>query len=345
MRVLKPIFSFFFVVALFWIQFPAREKTDLEKHLKNIRQLTFGGENAEAYFSFDGKKLIFQSTRDSWACDQIYAMSLDGSKLKRVSTGNGRTTCAYFLRNGEEFIYSSTHLGGDECPPKPDYSQGYVWSIEEDYDIFRSDFKGNLVQLTRTPGYDAEATVSPDGQKIVFTSVRDGDLEIYTMNIDGSHVQRLTIEVGYDGGAFFSPDSKRIVYRASHLSNEKAINRYREKLAQHLVEPRQLEIFVMDADGSFKTQITHNGAANFCPFFHPNGRQIIFASNQGDPKGRNFDLYLINTDGTGQQQITFNETFDGFPMFSRDGSKLVFASNRNGKIPGETNIFLADWAE
>ena len=346
MRVLKPISSaIFFVLAFSWIQLPAQEKTATEKQLKNIRQLTFGGENAEAYFSFDGKKLIFQSTRDGWPCDQIYVMNIDGREAQRVSTGKGRTTCAYFLRNGKQFIYSSTHLGGEGCPPKPDFSKGYVWSIEKDYDIFRADFKGKLAQLTRTPGYDAEATISPDGQKVVFTSVRDGDLEIYTMNIDGSNFKRLTFEVGYDGGAFFSPDSKRIVYRASHLSDEKAIARYREMLTQHLVEPRQLEIFVMDADGSHKTQITHNGAANFCPFFHPNGRQIIFASNLGDPKGRNFDLYLINTDGTGQQQITFNETFDGFPMFSPDGHKLVFASNRNGKIPGETNVFIADWVE
>jgi TolB protein len=321
------------------------QKAALEIHLRNMRQLTFGGENAEAYFSFDGTKLIFQSTRDGRQCDQIYMMNLDGSALRMISTGKGRTTCGYFLKDGKHFIYSSTHLADERCPPKPDFSKGYVWAIHGGFDLFLSDYEKNLVQLTRTSGYDAEATVSPDGKKIVFTSVRDGDLEIYSMNIDGSEVKRLTHTVGYDGGAFFSPDGKKIVYRAFHPGDEKSVSRYKELLAQHLIEPRQLELFVMEDDGSNQTQITRNQAANFCPFFHPNGKQIIFSSNLGDPRGRNFDLYLINLDGTGLKQITCNETFDGFPMFSPDGKKLVFASNRNGKVRGETNIFIADWVE
>jgi TolB protein len=323
----------------------AQERVPAEPHLRNLRQLTFGGENAEAYFSFDGKKLIFQSTREGWPCDQIYSMNLDGGALRRVSIGKGRTTCAYFLPDGERFIYSSTHLGGDACPPKPDYSRGYVWSIDKNYDLFLSDAEGNLRRLTETPGYDAEATVSPDGKKIVFTSVRDGDLEIYTMNIDGSRVRRLTHRVGYDGGAFFSPDSQKIVYRASYPHDDTAKARYQALLAEHLVEPRQLDLFVVNADGSNALRVTNNGAANFCPFFHPSGKKIIFASNLGDPKGRNFDLYLVNVDGSGLEQITFDPTFDGFPMFSPDGRKLVFASNRNAKQPGETNILIADWAE
>ena len=316
-----------------------------ERHLKNLRQLTFGGENAEAYFSFDGTRLIFQSTRNGYPCDQIYTMNLDGSELRRVSTGKGRTTCGYFLPDGQHFIYSSTHLGGDNCPPKPAFTKGYVWAIDKNFDLFLSDFSGKLTQLTHTPGYDAEATVSPDGKRIVFTSVRDGDLEIYSMNIDGSGIKRLTHSLGYDGGAFFSPDNQRIVYRRARPSDEKSILRYKELLAQNLVAPGQLELYVMNADGSNSTQVTQNQAANFCPFFHPNGKQIIFSSNLGDPRGRNFDLYLINLDGTGLEQITYNETFDGFPMFSPDGKKLVFASNRNGKIRGETNVFIADWVE
>ncbi len=323
----------------------AQGATPLEKHLRNLRQLTFGGENAEAYFSADGKRLIFQSTRGDWPCDQIFEMKTDGSGVRRLSTGKGRTTCAYFLKDGKHFIYSSTHLASEACPPKPDYSRGYVWPIDRNYDIFLSDLHGNLKRLTRTDGYDAEATLSPDGKKIVFTSVRDGDLELYSMNADGTDVRRLTNQAGYDGGAFFSPDSKRIVYRAFHPTDEKSINRYRALLAEHLVEPTQLNLFVMDADGSNSVQITHNQAANFCPFFHPGGKKIIFASNAGDPKGRNFDLYLINLDGTGLEQLTFNDTFDGFPLFSPDGRKLVFASNRNAARPGETNIFIADWIE
>jgi TolB protein len=334
-----------FLLSFFLVRPVAQEESKSEKHLKNIRQLTFGGENAEAYFSFDGKKLIFQSTRGEWPCDQIYIMNSDGSDVHQVSTGKGRTTCSYFLRDGKHFIYSSTHLGGEACPPKPDYSRGYVWSLEKDYDIFLSDLSGKLRRLTTTPGYDAEATISPDGKRIVFTSVRDGDLELYSMKTDGTDVLRLTRTPGYDGGAFFSPDNKKIVYRAHHPADQKALAHYKELLAQNLIEPRELELFVMDADGSHSTQITSIHAATFCPFFHPSGKKIIFSSNVHDPKGRNFDLFLIDLDGSGLEQITFNETFDGFPMFSPDGQKLVFASNRNGKVRGETNVFIADWVE
>ena len=339
------IFSLFINSFFFFISSAAQERSNPEKHLKNLRQLTFGGENAEAYFSFEGKKLIFQSTRDMWPCDQIYTMNTDGSDVRRVSSGKGRTTCAYFLRDGRRFIYSSTQLGGEACPPKPDYSRGYVWPLDKDYDIFLSDFSGKLKRLTKTPGYDAEATIAPDGKRIVFTSIRDGDLELYSMKTDGTDVRRLTRTPGYDGGAFFSPDSKTIVYRAHHPADEKSMARYKQLLAQNLIEPRELELFIMSADGSKSRQITQNHAANFCPFFHPGGKKIIFSSNVNDPKGRNFDLFLINLDGSGLEQVTFNETFDGFPMFSPDGRKLVFASNRNGKVQGETNIFMADWVE
>jgi Tol biopolymer transport system component len=317
-----------------------------EKHLANIRQLTAGGENAEAYFSFSGKRLVFQSTRPPLGCDQIFTMDLDGGRLAQVSTGKGRTTCGYFLPGDRRILYASTHEGGAECPPKADMSQGYVWALYPAYDIYTARADGGDVRpLTRTPGYDAEATVAPDGSRIVFTSVRDGDLELYSMKLDGGDVRRLTHEPGYDGGAFYAPDSKRIVYRASHPADPKALERYRRLLGQGLVEPRSLEIMVMNADGSAKRAVTANGRANFAPYFHPDGRRIIFASNLRDPRGRNFDLYLVNTDGTGLEQVTFNDTFDGFPMFSRDGSRLVFASNRHGSQPGETNIFLADWKD
>jgi Tol biopolymer transport system component len=223
-------------------------------------------------------------------------------------------------------------------------SRGYVWALYPGYDIYTARADGNdLRPLTRTPGYDAEATVAPDGGRIVFTSVRDGDLELYSMKLDGGDVRRLTHEKGYDGGAFFSPDSRQIVYRAHHPTEPKAIERYERLLAQGLIEPRALEIMVMAADGSGKREVTHNGKANFAPYFHPNGRQIVFASNMNDPRGRNFDLYLINADGSGLEQVTFNDTFDGFPMFDRDAKHLAFASNRHGSREGETNIFIAEW--
>ncbi|HMG33598.1 MAG TPA: hypothetical protein VKM94_06655 [Blastocatellia bacterium] len=317
-----------------------------EKHLRNIKQLTFGGENAEAYFSSDGKKLIFQSTRDGYPCDQIYEMNIDGSDLKRVSTGKGRTTCAFFFPNGKRIIYSSTHLAAADCPPKPDYSRGYVWAVYPSYDIFSAAPDGSdLKPLTTTLGYDAESTISPNGRKIAFTSLRDGDLDIYTMDLDGKNVHRLTTEVGYDGGPFWSYDSEWIVYRAHHPTTEKDIAEYKDLLKQNLIRPTTLEIWMMKADGSQKRQITKNGKANFAPYFFPDGKRVIFASNMHDPKGRDFDLYSINIDGTGVERITYNNTFDGFPMFSPNGKKIVFASNRNGKVQGETNVFIADWVE
>lgn len=317
-----------------------------EKHLRNIRQLSFGGENAEAYFSADGKKLIFQSTHGDLQCDQIFTMNIDGSAAKMVSTGKGRTTCSFFTPDGKRIIYSSTHLASPDCPPKPDYSRGYVWPIYPGYDIFSAKPDGSdLKNITNSPGYDAEATIAPNGKRMVFTSTRDGDLDIYTMDMDGKNVKRLTNEIGYDGGPFWSYDSQWIVFRANHPKTEKEVADYRALLKDNLIRPTTLEIWMMKADGTNKRQITSNGKANFAPYFFPDGKRIIFASNMHDPKGRDFDLYMINVDGTGLERITYNATFDGFPMFSPDGKKLVFASNRNGKAQGDTNVFIADWME
>jgi Tol biopolymer transport system component len=316
-----------------------------EKHLKNLKQLSFGGENAEAYFSADGKQLIFQSTRDGRSCDQIYTMDVDGSDARLISTGDGNTTCSYFFPNGRRVLYSSTHLGAKQCPPKPDRSQGYVWAIYSSFDIFTARPDGSdLKQLTKTAGYDAETTISRDG-KLVFTSMRDGDLDIYTMDANGKNVRRLTTQLGYDGGPFWSYDGKQIVYRSHHPQTEKEKADYTGLLKQNLVRPTKLEIWVMNADGSNKRQVTRNGKANFAPYFFPDGKRILFASNMDDPKGRNFDIYKINVDGSGLERITFNDSFDGFPMFSPDGKKLVFASNRNAKTVGDTNVFVADWVE
>jgi len=317
-----------------------------EKHLRNVRQLTFGGENAEAYFSSDRKKLIFQSTRDGHECDQIYTMNIDGSDVHMVSTGDGRTTCSYFFPNGKRILYSSTHLAAKQCPPRPDFSKGYVWAVYPSFDIFTARPDGSdLKRLTETPGYDAETTISRDGKKLVFTSLRDGDLDIYSMDIDGKHVKRLTTELGYDGGPWWSNDGKQIVYRAYHPQTSAEKADYIALLKQNLIRPTTLEIWVMNADGSNKRQVTHLNAASFAPYFFPDGKRIIFASNVADPKGRDFDLFVINVDGTGLERITYNDTFDGFPMFSLDGKKLAFASNRNGKVRGETNVFIADWVE
>jgi Tol biopolymer transport system component len=319
--------------------------TPQEKHLANVKQLSFGGTNAEAYFSADGRQLIFQSTRGDLKCDQIFTMNIDGSDVKMISTGKGRTTCSYFYPNGKKILYASTHLASPDCPPRPDFSKGYVWAVYPGFDIFTAKPDGSdLKQLTNTAGYDAEATISEDGKKIVFTSMRNGDLDIYSMDADGKHVTQLTHELGYDGGPFYSPDRKWIVYRAYHPKTEQEINDYKELLKQNVIRPTSLELWIMKADGSQKRQLTSLGAASFGPSFFDHGKRIIFSTNIGATGGMgNFELYAIKADGSNLERITYSDGFDGFPMFSRDGKKLVWASNRNAKAPRETNIFIADW--
>ena len=319
-------------------------KVEGEKHLTNIRMLTHGGENAEAYLSFNENKLIFQSTHGDLKCDQIFTMNIDGSNKKMVSTGKGRTTCSYFLPGDNKIIYASTHLAGDDCPLSPDRSKGYVWKLYESFDIFSANADGSNVQsLTSAEGYDAEATVSPKGDKIIFTSTRDGDPELYLMNIDGSNQTRLTFKKGYDGGAFFSLDGSKIVFRASRPKTAEELADYEDLAKNGMFRPSILEIYIMNSDGSGIQQVTNFGKASFAPFFHPDGKRIIFSSNINSESGRDFDLYLINVDGTGLEQITFNETFDGFPMFTKDGKHLVFCSNRFNDKEGDTNVFIADW--
>lgn len=318
----------------------------IERHLRNIRQLTHGGTNAEAYFSFDGRQLIFQSTRPPYSCDQMFTMNIDGSEQKLVSTGKGRTTCGYFFPGNKKILYASTHGHGESCPPSPDKSKGYVWGVFNDYDIYSANADGsNLQVLSASAGYDAEATISPKGDRIVFTSSRDGDLELYTMNLDGSNVKRVTHDLGYDGGAFFSWDGKKIIYRGYHPTEKAEVEEYKTLLSEQLVKPGKMEIFICDAGGGNRKQLTHNNAANFAPFFFPNDKRIIFASNMQDPNGRFFDLYTLNADGTGLEQVTFGGHFNAFPMFSKDGKHLVFVSDRNAKGRYEFNVFVADWVK
>lgn len=321
---------------------PVTDPTE-SRHLFNVRQLTNGGENAEAYFSADGKRLIFQSTRDGRSCDQQFVINTDGTGLRRVSNGRGKTTCGYFLEGDRKILYGSTHAVDSACPPRPDPSQGYVWGLDP-FDIYIANPDGSDTRrLTNFGVYTTEATLSPDGKRIVFTSLKDGDLDIYTMNVDGSDMKRLTTTPGYDGGPFFSPDGKQIVYRAWHPADT-ALATYQRLLERRMVRPNRMEIYVMNADGSNQRRITNLGGANFAPFFTPDGKRIIFSSNHRNPRSRNFDLFLVNADGTGLEQVTNNEEFDGFPMFSPDGTSLVWASNR-GATPGSpsTNLFIASW--
>lgn len=326
-----------------------------EKHFRNIRQLTFGGDNAEAYFGADGQSIVFQRTnpKEGVTCDQIFYGELpatvkDKFNYKLVSTGKGRTTCAYLMPGGKEVLYASTHLGGDACPPVPDRSvvKKYVWPIYDSYDIFVSDLDGKVLrQLTKEPGYDAEATISPKGDKIIFTSMRNGDMDLYIMDIDGSNVKQLTNELGYDGGAWFSPDGSQIVWRASRPKKEEEVKEYKELLGQGLVMPTQMEVFVANADGSNARQITSLGKANWAPNFTPDGKRIIFASNHEYARGFPFNMYVINLDGSGLTKVSHDGGFDAFPMFSPDGKKLIFSSNRNNGGTRDTNVFICDWVD
>ena len=326
-----------------------------ETHFKNIQQLTFGGDNAEAYFSFDGKYLIFQRTnaKDGIACDQMFIgkVPAPGEKFeyKLVSTGKGRTTCGFFTRDGKHVIYASTHLGSADCPPVPDrskYGNKYIWPLYASFDIFMADLDGKIVkQLTKSAGYDAEATLSPDGKKMIYTSVKDGDIDLYIMDLKSGKEKRITNTLGYDGGAWFSPDGKKIIWRASRPKTEAAIKEYKDLLAENLVAPTSMEVWVANADGSDARQVTAYGQANWAPAFMPDSKRIIFASNHEYKRGFPFNLYTINEDGTNLQKISRDKGFDAFPMFSPNGKKIVFCSNRNNGGTRDTNVFLADWTE
>lgn len=331
-------------------------KYSAEKHLDNMRQLTFGGDNAEAYWSFDSKMVTFQSNNPTWGlkCDQIFYMPVEGVDLKSgtkpqlISTGLGRTTCSFFLKGNKQILYASTHLASSECPTDPERKPGgkYLWPIYDSYDIFISDMNGKIVkQLTNAPGYDAEATVSPKGDKIVFTSTRNGDLDLYTMDVDGKNVKQITNELGYDGGAFFSPDGKKLVFRASRFTTEEKKKEYLDYLKKGLVAPTEMEIFTCNVDGSDLKQITHLGKANWAPFYHPTGKKILFSSNHRGTRGFEFNIFMTNEDGSGLEQVTYDKVFDSFPMFSPDGKKLIFSSNRNNGGTRNTNLFVADWVD
>ena len=322
----------------------AQVPADPASFLSDIRQLTFGGQNAEAYWSPDGTKLVFQSTREGTSCDQIYVMNADGSDQRMVSTGRGVTTCGYFLPDGESILYASTHLAGDDCPPRPDRSKGYVWPVHAGYDLFLTDTSGSEpTRLTESDGYDAEGTVNWKTGKIVYTSVASGDLDLWSMDLDGSNKQQLSTSYGYDGGAFYSPDGARIVMRANHPQEGEAAERYGELLAQDLTAPMKMEIFVGDADGSGMRQLTEFGCASFAPQFTPDGQHVIFSSNRNNCDSREFDLFLMNVDGTNLRQVTGFGGFTSFAEFSPDGSKLVFSSDRDAQSRYEFNIFVADW--
>ncbi|QEC67205.1 hypothetical protein FRZ67_07815 [Panacibacter ginsenosidivorans] len=326
-----------------------------EKHFKNIQQLTFGGDNAEAYWSYDSKQIIFQRTnaKEGLLCDQMFIGNIPaaGNKFeyKMVSSGKGRTTCGFFLPDGKQIIYASTHLGADTCPPIPDRSKfgnKYIWPVYESYDIFMATKDGKIVkQLTTEKGYDAEATLSPDGKKMLFTSIRNGDLDLYVMDLKTYKIKQITNTLGYDGGAWFSPDGKKIVWRASRPKTEAEVKEYKDLLAQGMVAPTKMEVFVANADGSDARQVTSLGQANWAPNFTPDSKHIIFCSNHEYKRGFPFNMYLINLDGTGLEKISRDKGFDAFPMFSPDGKRILFSSNRNNGGTHDTNLFVADWVE
>lgn len=345
------------LVGLFSCQTIKENKNPLiysdEVNFKTLRQVTYGGDNAEAYWSFDDKQLVFQSNNKKWGveCDQMFLMNsedtFDNTDPVMISTGLGRTTCSYFLPDNKHIIYASTHEDDDNCPEVPLRKEGkYVWPIYDSFDIYVSDLDGKITKkLTDQFGYDAEATVSPKGDKIVFTSTRNGDLDLYTMNIDGSNVKQITFDLGYDGGAFFSPDGTKLIFRSSRPKTNQEIEEYKNLLNQGLVQPTNMELYICNSDGTNLRQLTDLGNANWSPVFHPSGDKILFSSNFEAERGFPFNLYMIDIDGKNLKRVTHSETFDAFPVFSRDGKKLAFSSNRNNNGTRDTNLFIAEWQD
>ena len=344
--------KFFISLSLFFTFLSSKAQT--ESHLTNLRMLTHGGDNAEAYFSFDGKFASFQSNNAKWGlqCDQIFNLSIEKAatdstyKPNMVSSGKGRTTCSYFLKDGKHILYASTHEAAEECPKVPEIKGKYLWAVYNSFDIYVANLKGKITaKLTTSKGYDAEATVSPKGDKIVFTSDRSGDLELWTMDIDGKNQKQITDQLGYDGGAFFSPDGKKLAFRASRPKTDEEIEEYKNLLGQGLVAPTNMEIYTCNVDGSDLKQITTLGKANWAPFYHPSGKKIIFSSNHHSKKGYDFQLFMINEDGSNLEQITNQSVFNAFPMFSPNGKQLIFSSNRKNGGTRDTNLFIADWVD
>lgn len=337
-----PRFTLFFAALAVFAQAPKPEG----EHLSNLRQLTHGGQNAEAYWSPDGTRLVFQSTRDPYQCDQIFVMNADGSDQRLVSTGKGRTTCGYFLKDNKSIVYGSTHEAGDACPTPPDRSKGYLWGVFPGYDIYLAGLDGKIQKkLTDAPGYDAEATVNFRTGNILYTSLASGDLELWSMRPDGSNKKQITAREGYDGGSVYSRDGKQIVWRATAPNNKEVMARYKELLKEHLTEPMRMELFISDANGKGIRQLTDFGCAAFAPTFTPDGKRIVFSSNKHNCDGRKFELYMINTDGTGLKQLTNFGGFASFPEFSPDGKTLVFATDYQGKSRYEFNIWTAAWRD
>ena len=353
---MRNVFSILFLALIFSCAESLNEDNliyENEVNFTSVKQVTFGGDNAEAYWSFDDKNLVFQSNYNKWGveCDQMFLMDVDDTFEndipKMLSTGNGRTTCSYFMPDNKHILYASTHLYNSECPETPLRKNGrYVWPVYDSYDIFVSDLNGNIVtQLTNEEGYDAEATVSPKGDKIVFTSNRSGDLELYTMNLDGSDVKQITNVLGYDGGAFFSPDGSKIIFRASRPKTDEEVEEYTSLLSEGLVQPTEMELFICNSDGSDLKQITFLGNSNWSPFFHPSGEKVVFSSNYESIMGFPFNIYMIDIDGKNLKRITYGKTFDSFPVFSNDGTRLAFSSNRNNGGTRDTNVFIAEWKD
>ena len=342
-------YTFLLLTSLFTagcLQVPSTPESASEpgNYLENINQLTFGGQNAEGYWSPDGTKLVFQSTRNAASCDQIYVMNADGSDQKMISTGDGVTTCGYFLPDGESILYASTHLAGKECPPRPDRSQGYVWPVHAGYDLFLTDLEGSgPTRLTTAEGYDAEGTINWAKGKIIYTSKLSGDLDLWAMDLDGTHKTQLTKSFGYEGGAFFSPDGNKLVLRANQPAAGPDSEKYQQLLDQNLTAPMKMELFLADTDGGNMLQLTDFGCASFAPQFTPDGGDIIFASNRNNCDSREFELFLIGLDGSNLRQVTDFGGFTSFPEFSPDGTQLAFTSDRDAKSRYEFNIYIAQW--
>jgi len=327
-----------------------------EAHFKHLWQVTSGGENTRPRWSPDGDQIAYQFSNLALGieCDLVRVQDLDTGRLDRVSSGNGVSNVGGYLKGGRQVIFASTHAIQSDCPAPPDQALGHVRSLDPAYDLYVVDLDSHDSRVVvDDAGHDAQASVSPGGDRIVFCSLRSGDAELWSCDSNGGELRQLTRSPGHEADPQWSADGSRIVFAATDfdpLREDAHLGKYRDQLARWSAAPGSMKIEVMAADGAERRTVTAPGKANWDPCFTPDGQRIVFVSNHhGEGQHpTSYDLFLVDLDGSNLERVTYfdegiGRQFDGFPSFSADGRYLAFSSNRGAGQIGETNVFVAEW--